>query len=136
METRPILIALLWVSGIAVFFLMIGAMMWAWPQYASYKQEMAGQDLLKMASWNQKIALEDARSKVESSKLIAQAEIERAKGAAEATRILGEALRTNDAYLKYLWVQAMQAGTNQVIYVPTEAQVPIVDVRVPAPAAP
>lgn len=60
--------------------------------------------------------------------LLAEAEIERAKGVAEANRIIGESLKGNEAYLRYLWIQGLQEGsTPQVVYVPTEAGLPILE---------
>lgn len=60
---------------------------------------------------------------------LADAEIARARGVAEANKIIGDSLKGNDAYLKYLWITDV-AGTNNkpaVIYVPTEANMPILE---------
>ena len=64
----------------------------------------------------------------EAATLEAQAEIERAKGVAEANKIIGDSLKGNEAYLRYLWIQGLQEGaTPQVVYVPTEAGLPILE---------
>ena len=52
------------------------------PKYNVWSQEMAGK-----AEQNRKIKIEEAKANLEAEKLNAQAEIERAKGAAEAIRI-------------------------------------------------
>ena len=59
----------------------------------------------------------------------AQADVERAKGAAQANVILGNSLKGNADYLRYLWIQNLEAGKTppQVIYVPTEAGLPILE---------
>ena len=58
---------------------------------------------------------------------MAQAEVERAKGVAEANEIIGESLKENEAYLRYLWIIGLQDGSSEVIYIPTEANLPILE---------
>ena len=53
--------------------------------------------------------------------------VERAKGVAEANKIIGESLNGNEAYLHYLWLHGLETGNNDVIYVPTEANLPIME---------
>lgn len=85
-------------------------------------------ELLESES-SKKIAIESAKATLESAKLLAQAEVERAKGVAEANRIIGDSLKSNESYLRYLYLvnleKAEQNGT--VIYVPTEAGLPILE---------
>lgn len=52
----------------------------------------------------------------------AEIEVARAKGAADAQRIIRETL--SDSYLQYLWIQTLNDNPN-VIYVATEANLPI-----------
>lgn len=100
------------------------------PQYGVYQQGLEGVAKLKEAESSRQIAVEEAKAKLESAKMLAAAEIERAKGVAEANKIIGESLKANEEYLRYLWVnnlhEAVEAGT-QVIYVPTEAGLPILE---------
>jgi len=63
----------------------------------------------------------------ESAKNLAKAEIERAKGVAEANKIIGESLKGNEAYLRYLWIQSLSDGHSETIYVPTEANLPVLE---------
>lgn len=81
--------------------------------------------LLKSQS-ERKVQIEDAKGKLESAKLFAAAEIERAKGVAEANKIIGSSLKGNESYLRYLWIQNMDTD-KEVIYVPTEANLPILE---------
>jgi len=64
---------------------------------------------------------------MESAKSLAQAEVERAKGVAEANEIIGESLKGNESYLHYLWIMGLQDGSSEVIYIPTEANMPILE---------
>lgn len=107
------------------------------PHYIVWQQGMRGVAELRRAEQNRKIAVQEAEAKKESATLLAAAEIERAKGVAEANRIIGESLKGNDAYLRYLWVQGLQDGNSEVVYVPTEANLPILEAtrKNPTPAA-
>jgi hypothetical protein len=53
--------------------------------------------------------------------------VERAIGVAEANEIIGESLRENEAYLRYLWINGLHDGSSEVIYIPTEANLPILE---------
>ena len=58
---------------------------------------------------------------------MAQAEVERAKGVARANKIIGDSLQGNEAYLRYLWIQGLQTNKMNVVYIPTEASLPILE---------
>ena len=110
------------IVGVLVF---IALPMWAWPQYNIWSREMSGKAELAEATWNRQIQIEEAQANLESEKLNAQSEVERAKGAAEAIKIEGGSLTDN--YIKYLWVRQLSSGEKQLIYVPTEAGLPILE---------
>ena len=63
----------------------------------------------------------------EADKSLANAEIIRAEGIAKANKIIGDSLQNNDAYIHYLWVEALRETKNAVVYVPTEAGIPITE---------
>ena len=100
---------------------------WAIPQYNIYSQRASGEASLAHAESERKIATLTAKAQEESARYLAEAEITRAKGVAEANRIIGDSLKGNDGYLKYLWIQGMQTNQMQVIYVPTETNLPILE---------
>src|SRR3990170_3957810 len=55
-------------------------------------------------------------------------EAELAKGVAQANEIIGQSLKGNEAYLRYLWIQGLENGTAPtIVYVPTEAGLPILE---------
>ena len=90
-------------------------------------KEIEGKKALSEAEWNKKIQIADAYAKRDASVALAQVEIERARGVAEANKIIGESLKNNEGYLRYLWIQGLQNQTNSTIYVPTEAGLPILE---------
>ena len=96
--------------------------------YALWSAHMQGEQELALATGNRKISIQEAMAKKESAKELADAEIIRAKGVAEANKIIGDSLKGNDSYLRYLWItQLDHAKSNQVIYIPTEANIPILE---------
>lgn len=105
----------------------IGLMLWGCPKYNVYRERLAGQAQLANAEASRKVQIEDAIAKKESAKSLADAEIERARGVAEANRIIGESLKNNESYLRYLWIQGLHDKDNNTIYVPTEAGLPILE---------
>lgn len=116
---------------VCVFFVL-----WAWPNYMVYQQGLAGEAELKRAEQNRKIAINEAEAKRDAATMLASAEVERAKGVAEANKIIGDSLNENEAYLRYLWIEALMQG-NSVIYVPTEANLPILEAgKRPRPSVP
>ena len=107
--------------------ILIGLILAGWPRYGVYQQRLAGQAALERAEFEKKVAIEEARAKDEAADLLAAAEIKRARGVAEANTIIGDSLKGNDAYLRYLWIQGLQDGSSEVIYIPTEIQLPILE---------
>ena len=69
----------------------------------------------------------NAKANLEAEKLNAQAEIERAKGAAEAIRIENGSITST--YIQYLWVRQQNNIPNKVVYIPTEANLPILEAK-------
>ena len=96
-------------------------------KYRVWHQARLGQAELARADWNRQITVREAKAKEESAVLLAQAEIERAKGVAKANKIIGQSLENNKSYLTYLWIQNLANEHNQVIYVPTENNLPILE---------
>ena len=88
---------------------------------------MEGAAQYAQAEQNRRITILEAEAKLESAKSLAAAEVERAKGVAEANRIIGESLKGNESYLRWQWIQNLENGNNSVIYVPTEAGLPILE---------
>jgi len=99
------------------------------PQYNVWSKGLKGEASLREAEWDRQIQIKEAEANLESEKLNALSEVERAKGVAEANKIIGEGLKGNEEYLKYLWVKGLTDGSSEIIYVPTEANLPILEAR-------
>lgn len=92
-----------------------------------WNAETAGEAELAQARQNRQIATLEAEAKLESAKLLAQAEVERAKGVAEANRIVANGLGGPEGYLRYLYIENIAQSQGQIIYVPTEGGLPILE---------
>lgn len=114
--------------GCAIFSVTAAAIiLFAMPQYYVWQQNKAGEAELARAEQNRQIAIQEARAKEESAKSLANAEVIRAEGVAKANKIIGDSLQNNEAYIHYLWVEALKESQNEVIYIPTEAGIPITE---------
>lgn len=112
---------------VGTLFTLIALGMAGCPAYNVYRQRMAGQAQLAEAVSNRQIAIQEAHAKMEAAKDLAQAEIIRATGIAKANKIIGQSLENNKAYLDWLWIDQLEKNQNAVIYVPTEANLPILE---------
>ena len=114
-------------TGIFALSTIIGGCAYIKPKWGVWAAEMEGAAELAQAEQNRKITVLEAQAKLESAKALAAAEVERARGVAEANTIIGESLKGNEAYLRWQWIQNLESGSNSVIYVPTEAGLPILE---------
>lgn len=115
---------------IGVIIVVIGIIalsMWGLPKYLIYKQDLRGQAELREAEWTKRVNVEVARALKDSAVLEADAEVARAVGVAEANRIIADGLGGSQGYLRYLYINQLAHTANQIIYIPTEAGLPILE---------
>ncbi len=117
------------VSGavLVVALAVVALLMWGVPTYNVWQKELSGKAELREAEWNKQILVEQAKAEKESATLYAEAEIERAKGVAESNKIIAGGLQNNEAYLRYLYITTLKDLETKLIYVPTEAGLPILE---------
>lgn len=113
--------------GILAIVLVLWVVVYGFKKYQVWGAGITGKAELERAQWNRQIAVQEAHAQKESAKELAQAEIIRAQGVAKANAIIGASLNKNEAYLRYLWIQNLRNESNQVIYVPTEGNLPILE---------
>ncbi len=113
------------VAAIIGSLVFIAALMYVLPQYRVWQKELSGKALLREAEWSKRVQIEEAIANLEAEKLNAQAEVERAKGMAEAIEIEGGALTKE--YIQYLWVRQNIFNDKTTIYIPTEANLPVLE---------
>jgi hypothetical protein len=66
-----------------------------------------------------------AIAEADADKEYARGEIERAKGTASANKIVAGSI--TEQYLRYLFVNNLKLTKNQIVYIPTEAGLPILE---------
>ena len=99
-----------------------------WPPYNVWQQRLEGEAELAKSQYSRQVQIQDAQSKLEAAKSLAMAEVERAKGVAQANAIIGDSLKNNESYLKWLYIEGLKERTGiETIYVPTEAGLPILE---------
>lgn len=114
--------------GVLLFAGLIGAMMWGMPTYNVYHSRMAGEAELAQATYTKQVSVQTAQATLSSASLLAQAEIERAKGVRGANDIIAGGLGGPDGYLRYLYIDMLRNQQDkQIIYVPTEATLPVLE---------
>lgn len=117
-------------AGFLLLSLILGAM-WGVPQYRVYSMKLSGEAVLAEAESSRQVAVKEALALKDSAEYKAQAEVIRAKGVAEANRIISDGLGGPEGYLRYLAINAMQEqaknNNSTIVYVPTEANIPITE---------
>lgn len=106
--------------GVACVIALAGVIVllsWVAPQYRLWK-----------AGIERQIQVRDAESKAKAAVQLAAAEVNRAKGVAEANRIIAHSITPE--YLRYFYIQQLAQVEHlggKIIYVPTEAGLPILE---------
>ncbi len=112
---------------LALIILAVFGIWWASQSMTVWSSGKSGQAELARADWNRQIAVREATAQMESAKMLAQADVERAKGVAKSNKIIGQSLNKNEAYLTWLWIDSIQKTKNQIIYVPTRGGLPVLE---------
>lgn len=103
--------------SLAVLILPIVTWLAVAPQYRLWK-----------AGIERQIQIKEAESRSRAAVSLAQAEVNRAKGVAEANKIIANSITPE--YLRYFYIQELarvESIGGKVIYVPTEAGLPILE---------
>jgi|11BtaG_2_1085332.scaffolds.fasta_scaffold16557_3 regulator of protease activity HflC (stomatin/prohibitin superfamily) len=105
-------------AGIFFFLALIAGTMIVMPRYRVYSRTMDGKAKLQEAEFSKQALVEQARAERDSAELHA-----------EAIQIVGEAAKEFPEYREQMFMQsysqAVESGAVKMIFVPTEANVPI-----------
>ncbi|HNU68737.1 MAG TPA: membrane protease subunit [Myxococcota bacterium] len=99
---------------------LFGIFMWGVPTYRVWSAEMHGRAQKAEAEYSRDTIKIEAAAR-------AEAEVTRAKGVAQANRIIADSLKGNQDYLHYLWIQTLSEDNKTIVYIPTEANIPIME---------
>lgn len=119
------------VGSIIALLVVAGLILIGLPTYNVYSKQMAGKAAYEQAVQDRRIRVLEAQAALDSARLTARAEIERARGTNEANRIMAQSLGGPDNYLRWSYIHMLEetAGKQgrEVIYIPTEAGMPILE---------
>lgn len=109
-----------------VVIVVISALALGLPTYNVWVQSLGGKAELQKAEYTRQVAVLEAQAKMDSASKLAEAEVIRARGVAQANQIIGDSLRDNPAYLQYLWITQGEENTERTVYmVPSNGGAPI-----------
>ena len=96
------------IGSVIAIGVLIAVVLVGFPTYNVYSKQMAGKAAYEEAVQNRRIRVLEAQAALDSAKLTAAAEIERAKGANEANSIMAQALGGPEAYLRWSYINMLQ----------------------------
>ena len=96
-------------------------------KYSVWAAGQTGMADMARAEQNRQIRVREAEAKYDAAEFDAKTEVRRAAGLADAIRIVKDELGGSEAYLRHMWIEAMAEGGDDVIYIPTEAGLPILE---------
>lgn len=132
-------------AGVLILIaIVLGALtLWliGYPQYSVYAARKHGEAELARATQNRQVRVQEALAKFEAADYDAKAEIRRAQGVAAANKIIADSLGGPEGYLRWRYIEMLQEtsqnGGHQIIYIPTESGLPILEAgQRPRPAPP
>lgn len=101
-------------AGVTALVAIVSGYMAIMPEYRLHRAEI-----------EKRILVEQAKAEADAAKEEARAEVERARGTAQANKIVADSI--TEPYLRYLYINNLSDTDNQVIYLPTEAGLPILE---------
>ena len=124
-------------AGTAVIGILAMILLWQ-PLIGPWSQERRGLADLREAQMNRQIRVEEAEAEKQAQILFAQGEVEASRLRAEAINVIGAAAQEFPEYRQQEFIgafaEAVRSGKiAQMIYVPTEAGIPITEARNPQP---
>lgn len=126
------------IGAIIAALIVLAVAMIGMPTYNVYSKQMQGKAAYEQAVQDRRIRVLEAQAALDSAQLTAQAEVARARGTNEANRIMAESLGGPENYLRWSYIHMLEetAGKSgrEVIYIPTEAAMPILEASRSRPA--
>jgi len=105
----------------------IAFLCWFFPVYGVWVSKKSGEAELEEANYKEQIAVAEARARKGAANLNKEAEIIDAEAVSISINTIGKSLQKNDSYLRWQWIKMMDKTENSTIYVPTEANLPILE---------
>ena len=124
-------IGMVGIMGLIVFgLILLFGLIWVWQFFKVFRAEYSGRAVLAEAEYSRQVAVKEAQAKKDSAVMLAEAEVFRAEGVAKANAVIAGGLGGAEGYLRYLYIDMLsEQSDKQIIYIPTEAGLPILEAR-------
>lgn len=118
----------LWMVLILIVgIILLVAIFWAYPVYNVWASRKAGEADLAQANFEQQIQIAEAQGRYNAAETNKKAAIIEAEAVAAQITTIGEHLKQHDLYLRWQWIEMMKHRDGETIYVPTEANLPVLE---------
>lgn len=98
------------------------------PAYRIMQGKAKGEATFAEAQGARRARVSEAQARLDAAKMTAEAEVIKAAGVAKANKIMAESLGGPEGYLRWKYIEMLEENTNhQVIYIPTEAGLPVLE---------
>lgn len=114
-------------SLLAVVALVILWRLALYPRWNVWRSRKEGEADLAEANFEQQIQIATASARKAAASLNKEAAIIEAEAVAAQITCIGEHLKQHDLYLRWQWIEMMKHRDGETIYVPTEANLPILE---------
>ncbi len=116
------------ITPILFVLVLIAWFLFGYPIWKVWAKEKQGEADLQQAHKEQQIQVSKAQGRVDAAQLNKQAAIIEAEAVSAQIERIGKQLTEHDLYLKWQWIKMMEERPeSSVIYVPTEANLPILE---------
>lgn len=123
---------ILWSVG-GLFVVILLWSLWGYPHWRVWASHQEGLADLTRARNEQQIQVAQAESRLAAAEANKKAAIVEAQAVAAQIEAIGSQLTAHDLYLRWQWIKMMEDthedADRSVIYVPTEANLPILEAR-------
>jgi hypothetical protein len=114
-------------GGLAVIVLILWSL-FGQPTWRVWAQRKQGEADLQQAHKEQQIQVSKAQGRLDAATINKQAAIIEAEAVSAQIEKIGQTLTKHDLYLRWQWIKMMEERPeSSVIYVPTEANLPIME---------
>jgi hypothetical protein len=113
--------------GMLIVLVVISALMLVMPIYNVWSSRKSGEADLAQAQAEQQIQVARALGRKNAATLNKEAAIIEAEAVREQINRIGEGLKEHDLYLRWQWIRMMEEREGETIYVPTEANLPLLE---------
>ena len=114
-----------------IIAIIVAIILWAlvgYPKWRVWASQKQGEADLQQAHKEQQIQVSKAQGRLDAAKLNKEAAVIEAEAVSAQIEKIGAQLTEHDLYLKWQWIKMMEERPDSsVIYVPTEANMPILE---------